>query len=171
MEIQAIDTERLRFKVRLTSGDSDLETSRNVGQLREKLVDALKAIDQLDAPAVQPNDEPINEYQVQTLQELRRLRVRFFDADLFADPAWDLLLYLYAAGLTRRLISIKDATIGAGVPATTALRWIKFLEQKGLVKRTGDPKDGRRVFLSLTSGAADAMRAYFKSLPPGATPV
>ncbi len=54
----------------------------------------------------------------------RQLRARFFDGELFADPAWDMLLDLTAARVEARRVSVTSLCIASGVPPTTALRWI-----------------------------------------------
>jgi hypothetical protein len=90
----------------------------------------------------------------------RRLRDRFFPADIFADPAWDMLLDLFAARLERRSVSVSSLCIASAVPATTALRWIKSLTDAGIFVREADPHDGRRIFITLSEGAEAGMRAY-----------
>lgn len=87
----------------------------------------------------------------------RRLREQYFDSGLFADAAWDILLELYAARLQGKRVAVSSLCIAAGVPATTALRWISLLEQKGHVCRSGDPADGRRIYVALTDASADRM--------------
>lgn len=107
---------------------------------------------------------PISENGIRTILKHRRKRDEFFEGDLFADPAWDILLELYAAALGQSRLSTGSVTIGAAVPATTALRWIKSLEAKNLIERKADPLDGRRNFLSLSEGAFDALTSYFKAI-------
>ena len=94
----------------------------------------------------------------------RRMREQFFPADLFADPAWDMLLDLYAAQLEGQPVAVSSLCIAAAVPATTALRWIKTLTDTGLFERQSDPRDGRRIFIGLSPKAAQAMERYFAAL-------
>lgn len=91
----------------------------------------------------------------------RRDRDRHFDSELFADPAWDMLLDLFAARLEQRLVSVSSLCTAAAVPATTALRWIGLLEAKGHIARSADPVDGRRILMAISDDAADRMHAYF----------
>jgi DNA-binding MarR family transcriptional regulator len=98
----------------------------------------------------------------------RRQRDRFFNPKLFADPAWDMLLELYAASLTERRMTVTRLTSRAGVPMTTAIRWIAVLEREELIEREADRLDGRRIFLSLTNKGRRAMSAYFEELHPDA---
>lgn len=94
----------------------------------------------------------------------RQLRARFFDADLFADPAWDMLLDLTAARAEHTRVSVTSLCIASGVPPTTALRWIAQMTEAGLFARVEDETDRRRAFLALTDRAADAMARYFAEI-------
>jgi len=94
----------------------------------------------------------------------RRLRARFFDDQLFSDPAWDMLLDLLQAEIAQHRVPVSSLCIAAAVPATTALRWIKTMTDAGLFKRRADPHDGRRVFVELAPEASEAMRRYFKEV-------
>jgi DNA-binding MarR family transcriptional regulator len=93
----------------------------------------------------------------------RRLRERFFRPDLFADPAWDILLDLFYSELAQYRVAVSSACAAAAVPATTGLRWIKTLVDEGMVIRRADPHDGRRIFLELSPGASEAMRRFFNA--------
>jgi hypothetical protein len=94
----------------------------------------------------------------------RQARAKFFDASLFADPAWDILLDLTAARVEHTRVSVTSLCIAAAVPPTTALRWIAQMTEAGLLERVEDEADKRRAFIQLTDKAADAMAAYFASL-------
>jgi DNA-binding MarR family transcriptional regulator len=96
----------------------------------------------------------------------RSQRGRFFNSRLFADPAWDMLLELYAASLTERRLTVSRLAERSGVPLTTALRWICTLEKEQLIAREDDRFDRRRMFLSLTDKGRSAMSAYFEELHP-----
>jgi hypothetical protein len=90
----------------------------------------------------------------------RRLRDQFLEAALFADPAWDMLLDLFAARLEGDEVSVSSLCIAAAVPPTTALRWIGTLSDAGLVQRHDDPADRRRAFIALTPRAVNGMTGY-----------
>ncbi len=94
----------------------------------------------------------------------RRKRESFFTENLFADPAWDILLDLYAAELERSNVSISSACIAASVPQTTALRWIDMLIKNDLVERQFDKVDRRRTYLVLTSKGVKTMSTCLKSI-------
>ena len=94
----------------------------------------------------------------------RQLRARFFDGDLFADPAWDMLLDLTAARAEHSRVSVTSLCIASGVPPTTALRWIGQMTDAGLLERVEDETDRRRAFITLTDRAADTMARYFADI-------
>ena len=118
------------------------------------------------SPAVKPSEttSPSPDVEAETVRAViraRRLRARFFSEELFADPAWDMLLDLLQAEIAQLRVPVSSLCIAAAVPATTALRWIKTMTEQGLFVRRADPHDGRRVFVELAPAASDAMRRYF----------
>jgi hypothetical protein len=105
---------------------------------------------------------PTTADDVKAVIKARRARDAFLPAHLFADPAWDMLLELYACELDQTRMSISNLCDASAVPATTALRWIGTLESEGLIQRQSDPLDARRFFVRLTSKAVSSMEAYFQ---------
>jgi DNA-binding MarR family transcriptional regulator len=103
---------------------------------------------------------------VRAILRARRAREELIGADLFADPAWDMLLDLYAADLEQRKVSTSELCIAAAVPATTALRWIEKLVQMNMVTREDDHLDGRRTWVALSRAARLKMESYFHSMAP-----
>lgn len=101
---------------------------------------------------------------VRQLIRARRLRNRFFADDLFADPAWDMLLDLFQAEIAQHRVPVSSLCIAAAVPPTTALRWIKTMTDVGLFVRRADPHDRRRIVVELAPSASDAMRRYFAEI-------
>jgi DNA-binding MarR family transcriptional regulator len=97
----------------------------------------------------------------------RQARSRFFDPALFGDPAWDMLLDLTAAHGEGAQVSVTSLCIAAGVPATTALRWLTQMVESGIFLRVPDPADKRRAFIALSDKALSAMAGYFASLRSG----
>ncbi|WP_370032970.1 MarR family transcriptional regulator [Qipengyuania mesophila] len=98
---------------------------------------------------------------IRQLIKARQARMRFFDAELFADPAWDILLDLAAARAERKQVCVTSLCIAAGVPATTALRWIGQMVEADLLVRVSDPHDRRRAYIALADNTADALARYF----------
>ncbi len=119
-----------------------------------------------DSTANLPPSDTVGPAEIRGMIRARRMRAQYFDADLFADPAWDMLLDLAAAaaGGKPERVAVSSLCIAAAVPATTALRWIRTLTDAGLFVRVADPADGRRVFIELSAAAAVGMRAYLSAL-------
>lgn len=93
----------------------------------------------------------------------RRSRDRILPNELFGEPAWDLMLDLFASECEGRRISVTSACIAASVPPTTGLRWISVLITFGLVARVEDPADRRRAYIDLTPRGRSAMVEYLKN--------
>ncbi|NJM51114.1 MAG: winged helix-turn-helix transcriptional regulator [Sphingomonadales bacterium] len=106
----------------------------------------------------------ISAASVREIIKQRRRRDSFFDTELFADPAWDILLDLLVARLEEKSVSVSSLCIAAAVPATTALRWITGMTESGLLVRRMDPKDARRVFIDLSDESAAKLEKYFCEL-------
>ncbi len=101
--------------------------------------------------------------EVRKIIRTRRLRDRFFDPSLFADPAWDMLLDLMAARIENARVAVSSLCIAAAAPPTTALRWIKAMTDHALFERRADPDDGRRIFIRLSDSAMHGMARYFEA--------
>lgn len=169
-----------RSRQLLNDASRDLESARlqrladEVGRIARTLA-SLSAAAPLPAESVsdiRPSfiGEPVvmdtapSAAEVRAVIRMRRLRDRFFDRDLFADPAWDMLLDLMAARIERVQVAVSSLCIAACVPPTTALRWIKAMTDSGLFDRIADPDDGRRIFIRLSDNAASNMSRYFAAL-------
>ena len=101
---------------------------------------------------------------VRSIIRQRQARAKYFGEELFADPAWDILLDLTAAHAEHERVSVTSLCIASGVPPTTALRWITQMIEAGLLERVQDSADKRRAFIRLTDRAADGMARYFAEI-------
>lgn len=97
---------------------------------------------------------------LKALVAARADRDAIFQAGLFSDPAWDMLLDLAVAEATNRPISVTSLCIASGVPTTTALRRIDDLKDAGLLDRVPDPGDRRRILVKLTAVGRERMEAF-----------
>jgi len=93
----------------------------------------------------------------------RRMRRRFFTADVFGEPAFDMLLDLFVHGCIEKPVSVTDACIGSGTPQTTGLRYIAALEAEELLERYPDLNDARRSYVRLTDTGQQQMVAYLSA--------
>ncbi len=112
---------------------------------------------------VEPEPIVVDARLVRRILKLRRDRERYFPAEIFADPAWDMLLDLTAARLEGKRVPVSSLCIAAAVPTTTALRWIRSLTEAGLLDRYTDPSDARRSHIEIAETAATAMLAYLRA--------
>lgn len=111
-----------------------------------------------------PGDAELSPQRIKAIIQARRLRSRFFKEDLFADPAWDMMLDLLYAELGQYRVAVSSLCVAAAVPATTALRWLNTLVKEGIVVRRNDPHDARRVFVELSADASERLRRYFAEI-------
>ncbi len=158
---------------------SDVAADRNAERLRQlsdevsriaSTLARLSAGPSTISPVIQQaptgNPPPVKPETIRGIIRARRLRARFFSEELFADPAWDMLLDLLQAEVSHLRVPVSSLCIAAAVPATTALRWLKTMVSQGLFVRRADPHDGRRVFVELAPEASRAMHNYFAELGP-----
>ncbi len=138
---------------RFDAGDRLSSLSRDA----ERIAAALAELAASRPPGL--DARPVTAARIRAHIKARRLRERFLPADLFADPAWDMLLDLAAARKEGTRVSVSSLCIAGNVPTTTALRWIKTLIDRGLVARTADPDDARRSFIDLSPGIVPALEA------------
>lgn len=110
------------------------------------------------------DDAAIAPVEVRRAIRARRLRDQFFGGGLFEDPAWDMLLDLFAADLESARVSVSSLCIAAAVAPTTALRWIGRMTDTGLLERQPDPGDRRRAFMVLSAATRAGMVGYWQAL-------
>jgi hypothetical protein len=128
-----------------------------------RIASALASLSESEAQREHGHERPIDAARVRGIIRARRLRDQFLGADLFADPAWDMLLDLMAARLEGQRVPVSSLCMAAAVPPTTALRWIKVLSEQGIFVRTADPQDGRRIYIELADEVAAALDAYLRA--------
>lgn len=132
-----------------------------------------------NAPASSPNStssirNSLGSYRASELGQrvhsyllARRARSHILNDSWFADPAWDILLDLFASRCVGRNVSISSACIAANVPPTTALRWIEKLVDEGSLVRENDPTDRRRAYLHIVPELALRLEKWIERyLPP-----
>ena len=146
-------------------GEEVARIARALAKISEEGLDGGGVSDRAFGYAAGPRTaEPLTAEQIRALIRARRLRDRYFSPELFADPAWDMLLDLMAARLERRAVAVSSLCIAAAVPPTTALRWIRTMTEAGLFVREDDQDDGRRVYVVLSDRAAAGLNDYFAAI-------
>jgi hypothetical protein len=137
-------------------------TSQQISALSQQAQRIADALAELAAKADAAEPAAIDAALVRRLIRLRRDRDRHFPAELFADPAWDMLLDLAAARMERVDVPVSSLCVAAAVPTTTALRWVRSLSEAGLFVRRTDPADGRRTFIGLSDQAFDGVAGWLR---------
>lgn len=102
--------------------------------------------------------------KVQSALTERARRLEYLRAELLAEPAWDILLELYAFELVQHPVTVSELTDRINVPSTTSIRWMKMLEADDLIARTVDPSDQTLVWVALTSKGLKTMDGYFSAM-------
>ena len=154
---------------------SDVASDQNATRLRQlsdevsRIASTLARLSTGPTAVARPTEQPpiagdVPQVSVDTVRSViraRRLRARYFQEEMFADPAWDMLLDLLQAEIAQHRVPVSSLCIAAAVPATTGLRWLKTMTQQGMFVRRADPHDGRRVFVELAPQASQSLRRYF----------
>lgn len=100
----------------------------------------------------------------EALQRSRIARAQHFDAALFGEPGWDMLLAVYVAHGRGYRLNVTDVCFESRVPQTTALRWLNQIEQSGLVERRKRVFDGRSAVVGLTTQGLERVSHYLEHL-------
>ena len=114
--------------------------------------------------ALHPENDDLPELVERAKFESRRRakRSEILPADPLGEPAWDILLDLFANRASGQPVSFASACLSANVPASAVLRSLCMLENEGLLFRRRDRKDRCCIWLDLTDLGMDRMCAYFR---------
>jgi DNA-binding MarR family transcriptional regulator len=94
----------------------------------------------------------------------RRKLGTHLEASLFANPGLDIMLFLFAEGINGATVTTNACCAAAGVPRTTALRWIKLLQDRGLVDGSDDISDRRVTMLALSPQGRTTIRTWLSEI-------
>jgi DNA-binding MarR family transcriptional regulator len=118
----------------------------------------------------QPHDETSDELPPEALLEraesivrVRKARERLLGRAVMGEPAFDLLLCLYMRS-GQKEISLSDLARPAGIPYSSAVRWMRYLGDRGLVERTESKTDRRVICLQLTPSGRAVLDELFTLL-------
>jgi DNA-binding MarR family transcriptional regulator len=139
--------------VSLDERDVD-DLHRLLGKLRDR-----SPVSETPDAEVPDGEELKLEQRARRLLENRRKRIAIFGAQMFAEPAWDMLLLLFLSGRGRRQTQSSLCEL-SGASRSTAMRWIEFLAGRGLVRREDHPTDKRHNFVSLTEKGRHLLDLY-----------
>jgi DNA-binding transcriptional ArsR family regulator len=119
-----------------------------------------EAIRHLTLLARQDAPEPVRRDPHEFARRLLRVRAQrneILATEIMRDPAWDMLLDLYAHEGRTRGMMVSALCAASGVPQTTALRHIYRLAELGLVEITDHPTDQRRTMVRLAADVPPRM--------------
>ncbi len=152
----------LRRAMRYLSARAPTASPAALNGFGEQLTRLVAALETKNGEAAA--EGPVTDQQIAATLRLiiasRGMRGRYFPSELFADPAWDILLDLTRAALEKQQVSVSSVCIAASVPMSTALRWVRQMTEAGMLRRWTDPKDRRRDLIALTEQTATHMREY-----------
>jgi MarR family len=91
--------------------------------------------------------------------EMRRKRIAIFGPQMFAEPAWEMLLILYLSegGQRHTQTSLSELS---GSSRSTGMRWIEYLVDQELIFREEHPTDKRRNFVGLSNKGRELLELY-----------
>jgi DNA-binding MarR family transcriptional regulator len=159
--------------------------SRQQGALPMQKIDVKKLAEQLDAaqsildeirvtsgceafgpPHNAPNQRTEKALRAaeRAYQERRSRSSYVGSAELFGEPAWDVLLDLFIQQAKNETLSVKTACIDIDAPTSTAVRWLRVLEQHGLIAFDSDPAAEDQSLIHLTPTGYEGMRRYLESI-------
>lgn len=140
------DLEEARRLLGLLSEDDD-ETSSTASELARL------------AFARRPTRQEQLTIRAREVLTLRQKRAELFGPTMFGEPAWEMLLHLYTmAGAARQSMSRLAQLSGSS--KATALRWIDYMLDRGLISRQPHPTDLRTAFVELTDKGREKLEAY-----------
>ncbi|PAL25911.1 winged helix DNA-binding protein [Sphingopyxis sp. GW247-27LB] len=125
---------------------------------------------QPDQPASEAGDIPLlggNEQDqlaaiAQSEFHNRRRRDSLIRYDLFAEPAWDMLLDLYIQYHRGQPVAVDRLCTVAATASTTALRWLALLIERELVIRSSAAEDDGIVRVALSERGIGEMERYLR---------
>lgn len=79
-------------------------------------------------------------------------RQKYFESGILGEPVWDMMLDLFANHLEGKRVSITSLALASNIPGTTALRYIRILENREMIKRFDSNEDQRVTYVEMTEG-------------------
>ena len=119
--------------------------------------------------AVRRNNDPAHHARpVAAMQKIageilliRKAAKSYLGASALSEVAWNLMLVLFAFDENAKKLHIGSVAGHAGIPRSTALRWLTRLERCGLVSITAKEIDNRAMAVQLTPNGRTAMERSF----------
>jgi len=97
--------------------------------------------------------------RAQSMLRVRRAREELFCRSMFGEPAFDLLLCLYVRS-EKKETSLTSLARTAGITNSSAMRWIRYLDDKHLVELTDSRSDRRAICVQLSPAGRAVMDEF-----------
>jgi len=99
-----------------------------------------------------------------TIYDARRKRDRMLAETFFGEPAWDMLLALYCFPSRGEELYVTSLSYAANVPLATGHRVQEVLSRRGLIERSAESADGRRMRVRLSDKGRALLESYLSAL-------
>ena len=116
------------------------------------------------APEAGPSDRAVLGALARKVFIARHARHRFFGKAMFGEPAWDMLLTLYITETAGPRQTVGKISEMSGAPASSAARWLQYLEKERLIIREPHATDRRVIYVELTTKGRETVEGYLASL-------
>lgn len=97
------------------------------------------------------------------MRQVHATRAMLFGADLSTDPIGSLLISIYLAEAEGRNIGLADAAAHANIPTSVTERWIRVMQQRGVIEYQKTTIDIRLTSAGMNN--IESMLSYFYELP------
>lgn len=153
----AVKTANATWGPKLPAKDDEAPGSRTRRDPKRQRKDPLDQLSALLGRKTLRRPPSLSEDHILSVISLRRARGAMLGESLFSEPAWDILLELYAAELGGRTMTLADLARAINTPSPVATRWQAALEDNGLTRSTVDPADPGCVRVRLTPEGSSKM--------------
>lgn len=160
-----VDPDEAAVSKTVTLSEKDLRDAARLFRLISDPKLLASGLPDLFPPAGEGADQETLIARARIMFNARRLRERYFDREIFGEPAWDILLLLYIADQSSGRLTTSRLAEQIEAPLTTATRWLNHLETKGLISRQGHPTDRRIIFIKLLDKGRTALEGFLSSIP------
>jgi hypothetical protein len=112
------------------------------------------------------DDLDLLEETVRWIIHARSERIRYLPSatDLFADPVWDIMLYLLHADITKRHVDVAGTCAASGLSERVARRWLDAMVQHGLIVLHNASNDNGEQIVGLAPQASGNLRRYIREV-------
>jgi DNA-binding MarR family transcriptional regulator len=149
----------------VTKYSPDEESERRL-PLNEKVGRILHILARSSVSKTEPESDRLDVPEEVVSAAIRAWRERacYLPSELFSDPAWGMLLELLHSEIGKRRVSLSRLCKASAASTSSAIRWLKVLEDRELVIRRPDPLISGNEFLELSPKGSTALRAYFHNI-------